>query len=176
MDNPGPLLILHNPPTYIFTQTLHTFISNRQIWSVHIIKVIYVVCFGNLGPFDDAMGGMRASWWRKWKTRPFDNVMGNYRSHWGPLNDAMIYWDPLIAWWELGALDGEMDNLGPFTLKKAMGRKTGNWAPYGAMEHWFQALWWQNGQIRDPSDDEIGAPDDSMGKLGALDHKFFSNG
>ena len=38
------------------------------------------------------------------------------------------------------------------------------------------ALWWQNGQIRDPSNDEIGAPDDLMGKLGALDHEFFSNG
>ena len=39
-------------------------------------------------------------------------------------------------------------------------RKTGNWAP----DEWHNetliwgALWWCNGQIRDPSDDEIGAP------------------
>ena len=32
------------------------------------------------------------------------------------------------------------------------------------------ALWWRNGQIRDSSDDEIGVPDDLMGKFGAQDH------
>ena len=31
-------------------------------------------------------------------------------------------------------------------------------------------IWWHNEQIRDPMDDEIGTPDDVMGKLGALDH------
>ena len=46
-------------------------------------------------------------------------------------------------------------------------RKTGNWAPDDAMEHYFEgALWWRNGQIRDPNDDEIWPPDDLMVKFG----------
>ena len=54
--------------------------------------------------------------------------------------------------------------------------KTGNWALDGVMEP-FGALWWRNGQIRDPSDGENGAPDDLMGKIGGpIDHEFFSNG
>ena len=46
----------------------------------------------------------------------------------GLIDDAMMNWDPLITWWKirghhfddmvrkLGALDGAMENLGPFTL------------------------------------------------------------
>ena len=50
--------------------------------------------------------------------------------------------------------------------------KMGNWALDGAMEH-FGA----NGQIREPSDGENGAPDDLMGEIGGpIDHEFFSNG
>ena len=40
----------------------------------------------------------------------------------------------------------------------------------------FGALWWRNGQIRDPSMGKLGPPDDLMGKLGALDHEFFQTG
>ena len=91
---------------------------------------------------------------------------------------------------KLGALDGAMENLGPFalfddamwkleTLNKAMGncgelndlmRKMGIGA---LMRQWninFGAFWWHNGQIRHPSDDEIGAPWWPDREIGALDH------
>ena len=32
------------------------------------------------------------------------------------------------------------------------------------------ALWWRNGQIRDPNDDEIAVPWWPDGKIGVLDH------
>ena len=90
---------------------------------------------------------------------------------------------------KLGALDDAMENLGPFalwwrnlgkleTLNKAMGIGSlvtwwEKWEIGPLMTQWnitLRVLWWRNGQIRDPSDGEIGAPDDLMGKLGALDH------
>ena len=44
------------------------------------------------------------------------------------------------------------------------------------MEH-LGALWWRNGQIRDPSNEEIGAHCWSDGKIeGPIDHELFSNG
>ena len=67
--------------------------------------------FRNLGPFDDAMGGGRGM---------------------GALDDAMLngtpfrgyHFDDMIR--KLEALDGAMENLGPF------------------------ALWWSNGEIGNP--------------------------
>ena len=76
---------------------------------------------------------------------------------------------------KLGALDGEMDNLGPFALKKQWGAKR-EIGPL--MVQWNINL--------GPFDDKMGKLEtlaimklgpliDLMGKLGALDHKVFSN-
>ena len=72
------------------------------------------------------------------------------------------------------------------TLNKAMGKLGG--AEWSDEENRKLGPWWRNGtliwglfddanyvQIRDPTDDEIGRPDDLIRKLGALDHWFFSN-
>ena len=73
----------------------------------------------------------------------------------------------------MGALDDAMENLGPFddamgTLNKAMGKLGRLKDLMGRTGGPFDE------QIIDPSDGGIGAPDDLMGKLRALDHKFFS--
>ena len=144
-----------------------------------------MVYFGNLGPFDDAIWGNGAPWWRNDKLGPIDYVMENSRSQWGPLDDAMINWDLLITWREIRghhfddimrkfdrALDGTMENLGPLMTQ------WGNWKPLirwwwtgglndliwkREMGPWwrngtFGALWWCNGQIRDSSNGKIGGP------------------
>ena len=101
-----------------------------------------MVYFGNLSPFDDALREMGAPWWRndkwdplitwweirghnagplmtQWWIGTLDNVMGNKR--------LPFYWHDE----EIGALDGAVENLGPFALwwcneaienNKAMGK------------------------------------------------------
>ena len=83
----------------------------------------------------------------------------------------------------MGALDGAMENFGPFddamgkleTLNKVTGKLGGliTWWENGKLDPWwrngtFEAPWWCNGQMSDPSDGKIGLPDDLMGKLEAL--------
>ena len=94
---------------------------------------------------------------------------------------------------KLGALDGVMENFGPFddamgtleTLNKAMWKLCGEakWSDgeNGKLDPWwcngtFGALWWRNWQIRDPSNGKFEAlwwPDGEIG--GPIDHKLFSN-
>ena len=79
-----------------------------------------MVYFGNLGPFDDAMGKMGAPWWRNDKWDPLIMWWG-IRDHNGPIDDTVMNWDPLITWLEIrgyhfddimrkvGALNGAME-------------------------------------------------------------------
>ena len=101
-----PFQRLDPPLPYTPTHTLHTFISinmslNTVLFNQYTSHGVFWK-FGSLWWRDGGNGG--APWWRN------DN------------------WDPLIPWWEirghhfddmmrkLGALDGAMENLGPFAL------------------------------------------------------------
>ena len=88
---------------------------------------------------DEEMGPLMA----QWKIfEPFDDAMGKLET----LNKIMgKLWGWLITWWEYAKLDPGWGN--------------------GT----FGALWWCNGQIRDPSNGKTGPPDDLMGELEALD-------
>ena len=56
-------------------------------------------------------------------------------------------------------------------------RKTGNFAPDDAMEHQFEGPFdGAMGKLETLTMMKLGSPDDLMGKFGALDHLFFSNG
>ena len=114
-------------------------------------------------------------------------------TQWGPLDDAMINWDPLITWWEIRGhhFDDMMRKWGPLIAQwKIWGplmTQWGNWKPL--IKQWessgakwpdgknkklgpwwsngtFGALWLCNGQIRDPSNGEIGAPWSPGGDIG----------
>ena len=103
-DSPGPLPILHNffpltPPPHTPLLRICTLLSllPYMISIRHfLISTYFMVYFGNLGPFDDAMGKMGAPWWR---------------------NDK---WDPLITWWKIRGHNGgpwwRNDELGPLLI------------------------------------------------------------
>ena len=173
---------------YLYRQIwLYTALFNQLL--SHRLYSLYGVFwkFGSLSWSDREMGAL---WWCNDKLGPLYNVIGNSRSQWGSLDDEMhkmglltTWWEIiLMAWWgKLGALDSVIENFGPFddamgkleTLDEAMRKllndlmgKTGNWALDSAMEH-LGALWWRNGKIRDPSNEEILAPWRPDGKIGA---------
>ena len=141
MDYPGPPSpILHNfiplnPPPHTFLLRLCTRLSligryykSTALFNQYISHKLYTWCIleiwvplltqrGKWGPLDDANDKQDhlVTWWE---------IIGHTGAPW------MINWDPSITWWEirghhfddmmrkLGALDGAMDNLGPFALKK----------------------------------------------------------
>ena len=129
-DSPGPLPILHNlipltplphtPLLRLCTISLHDFIR-------HFLIITYLmVCFGNFGPFHDAMGEMGVPWWR---------------------NDK---WDPLITWWNIievtnyGAPWWRNDELGPLiTWWEIRGHYFDD-----MMRKWGGGPWWRNGKFR----------------------------
>ena len=126
-----------------------------------------------------------ALWWCNGQIRdPSNGKIGPLMAWWGNW-EAL---DLLITWWDIiGHHFDDMRKWGPFddamgkleTLNKAMGKLWGGgWGNY-LMGKWemgpwwrngtFAALWWCNGQIRDPSNGKMGLLDDLMGKLEALD-------
>ena len=97
-------------------------------------------------------------------------------SNWGPLwrNGKFRALCPLMTQWgNWKPLKKQWGNCGELS---GLMRKTGKYGPWWRNATFIWTLWWRNGQIRDSSDDEMGRPDDLIGKLGAVDHWFFSNG
>ena len=170
--SPGPLPILHNlisltppPQTPLLIlctclSLLYGFIRNFLI-GTHLM-----VYFGNLGPFDDAMGEIgQFLWWRNDKWDPLITWWDSSGHNWGPLDEAIINWDTLITWWEirgqhfddimrkLGILMAHRKIKGPLPFDDAMRKLESLYKVIGKLwgakwpneENRKLGLWWRNG-------------------------------
>ena len=94
------------------------------------------------------------TWWGNWGPLMAQwKILGPFMTQWGNWKHLIKQWGNCVG--EAKWPDGETGKMGP-------------WWRNGT----FGALWWSNGQIRDPSNGEVWALDDLME---ILDHELFSN-